>query len=1010
MTALGRRPVAEHNDSKPHSWEFALMLVITGLTAAVLLVVVGPTPAFGVLALPAIWFAVKNSPTDEVGLLIAFTLVLFFVPARLIISQIGGIGTPAMFFSLVLGMLWIHGQLLPDQQMNSTTSPVRRAILAFVAANLFAFVAASLRATSGLERSAADRGAFTIAAVAGVTLFALDSIRSRKRLGLLLEYVVLGAAVSATIGILQFTTGFDIAARIRIPGFQSQVSDLTFISARSGFRRVSGTALHAIEFSVLLVMVLPLAIHFTRFGPAARQKYHKVALLLIGIALPMSLSRTGVVGLVVVLLVLAPSWEPAFRRRAFAKGAVFLVAMRFAFPGLLGTIRSLFTSFFVDSSVNDRRSDYGFIADFIAERPVFGRGFFTFLPEIYDFIDNQFLMSFVETGLIGLIAYCAVFLTPMITCIGLGRRARGELRPVAEAEENRDLAFSLAAAIAVIPAASATFDFLSFSSARVLAFFLIGLSGAFWRLEKARQAEFAPMILSAPRPSRPAPAPTVLPDEIPLAVIPPDDPPPDEDSTVAHDDLSGLGSGLRWSVVNQIVLRFGTFGSGIVLARLLIPEDFGVFAAGLAILNLLMSVNDLGLILGVVRYKGDPAEAARTAWTMSTSASVVLFLGAFFSAPTLANVMGTPGATGVIRLMAVMVIIDGLAAVPSSLLSRAFQQGRIAVGELLGLVASVGVSIYLAVEGYGAWSLAWGQVAGNGVTLIVLFFLAQPLPRPGYDPAVARRLATFGIPLALSTLVEQGVLNADYVIIGAVLGVKPLGIYLLAFNISSWPISVITRAVRRVSIVAFSKLSEQRDRLTESFVNTLSVMIGLGALVAILLSTLAGAVVETVYGAKWLDAATPLRLLALLGVVRVAVMYMFDLMIGDGRSRTVLRLQTLWLLVLVPALLVGTYTDGTRGTAIAHLAVTSIVVLPLFVLALRPSGIRPGPVMAAWIRPAAASVPAFLTTLGVASLVDHPALEVLLAGSAGFVVFVAAWVPSNSSLRWVADQRQGNQT
>jgi len=490
VTSLGRSSVAE--------FPVARASAITGgfvglaIVAAILFATVGPIPALLIVATPTVAFAARNSQGDEVTILVAFTMLLFVIPARLVVGAIGSIGTPAMFFSLGLGLLWAIGQILPDQPLNSSSSPVRRVMLLFTAANLLAYAAASLRPTSGLERSGADRGALTIAAAAGLTLFVVDSIRSRDRLRILLEFVVLGASISAVIGIVQFTTGFDIAARIHLPGFRSQFSDLTFIASRSGFRRVSGTALHAIEFSVLLVMVLPLALHFSRFGDPSRRKLHQVALLLIGLALPMSLSRTGVVGLVVVLIMLVPTWDSAFRRRAAVRGLAFLVAVRVAFPGLLGTIRSLFTAFFVDSSVNDRRTDYGFVADFIAERPVFGRGFFTFIPKIYDFIDNQFLLSFVETGLVGLIAYIALWMTPIVTCVGLGRRARKVGRPSEEAETDRDMAYSLAAAIAVVPAASATFDFLSFSTARVLAFFFLGIAGAFWRIERARQAEFGP--------------------------------------------------------------------------------------------------------------------------------------------------------------------------------------------------------------------------------------------------------------------------------------------------------------------------------------------------------------------------------------------------------------------------------------------------------------------------------------------------------------------------------------
>ncbi len=474
----------------------------------------------------------------------------------------------------------------------------------------------------------------------------------------------------------------------------------------------------------------------------------------------------------------------------------------------------------------------------------------------------------------------------------------------------------------------------------------------------------------------------------------------------ADRDLAGIGAGLRWSLINQILLRMGTFGSGIVLARLLLEEDFGVYAIGFTVVNLLISLNDLGLILGVVRYPGDPQVAARTAWTMTSVASLTLYAGAFLAAPLLADLVNAPESTGVIRLMAIVVLMDGLAAVPAALLARRFQQGRQAAAELLGMVVTVGVSISLAAADYGAWSLAWGQVAGNAATLIMLLVLSDRLPRPGYDAAVSRELTRFGLPLAFSTLVEQGVLNADYLIIGILLGTEPLGVYLLAFNISSWPISVIAFGVRRVSIVAFSKLSDQRDEMVTSFVNTLGVLLGLGTFVAVMIAALAPGLVEFVYGPRWAAAVTPLRLLAILGVARMAVMFMFDLLIGDGRSPIVLRIQLAWLTALVPTLWIGADLDGTRGVAIGHLVVIGLVVLPLFIHSLRRSGVSTGSVAAASVRPFLAALPAAIVAAGTASRFESPILQLTFGGLIGTAVFAAAWVPGNRSIAWLIDQRR----
>ena len=123
----------------------------------------------------------------------------------------------------------------------------------------------------------------------------------------------------------------------------------------------------------------------------------------------MSVSRTGTVGLLAVLIVLVPTWDRQRRREFLRVGILMVVALKLAAPGLLGTIRALFLSFFVDPSITSRRDDYAYVGEFIGQHPVFGRGYGTFLPESYDFLDNQYLLSLVETGIVGVVALVAVF-------------------------------------------------------------------------------------------------------------------------------------------------------------------------------------------------------------------------------------------------------------------------------------------------------------------------------------------------------------------------------------------------------------------------------------------------------------------------------------------------------------------------------------------------------------------------------------------------------------------------
>lgn len=399
-----------------------------------------------------------------------FVATVAIVPATLTVPALGSMGAPQVLVSLAALGVWFVVWLAPGDGPDREFRPIPLLLAGFIVANLASFAAASLRPADFVERTAADRGVVMIAAAGGIALLTAETVRSRDRLQMVLSAAVLAGAFIASVGIVQFVTGSDPAAAINIPGLESLVEDQSFIGERSIFRRVSGTTTHAIEFSAALCIVLPIAIHLLM----SEGRRWLVPTLLIGVALPMSVSRTAVVGLAAVVLVLIPSWPQELRRRAYIGGLLYLVSMRLMVPGLLGTIRSLFVDAGVDPSVESRRTDYEFVERFVSERPLFGRGFATFIPTRYDFLDNQYLLSLVETGAVGLAAYISLLVGGIVVARSIRRRA--------SSQRDRDLAQALAASLAVVAATSFAFDFLSFGSARALMFLVLGCIGALWRI------------------------------------------------------------------------------------------------------------------------------------------------------------------------------------------------------------------------------------------------------------------------------------------------------------------------------------------------------------------------------------------------------------------------------------------------------------------------------------------------------------------------------------------------
>lgn len=459
-----------------------------------------------------------------------------------------------------------------------------------------------------------------------------------------------------------------------------------------------------------------------------------------------------------------------------------------------------------------------------------------------------------------------------------------------------------------------------------------------------------------------------------------------------------VSKGLKWSLISTISGRVLTPVVSILLARVLVPEDFGVFAVAVSVQAALMSFNDLGVSNAIVWWQGSVERAARTATTLAVASSLILYALCFAAAPFVANFLHVPEATGVLRLLSLTVVIDGAASVPVGLIGREFRQSRRAVADWAGFLVSTGLTIWLAVEGYGAWSLAWGRLAGNLVVTTLMYLLSGQRLRFGWDSEIARKLIGYGLPLAGSSLLVFAMLNTDYIIVGRVLGPTALGLYTIAFNLSSWPSNVLSVTIRRVSIPVFARLRRDPADLVRTFLAGLRNLNLLTVLICAGLFALATPLIHLLYPASYWAAAKPLAMLAVLAVARVVIDFFYDFFAGIGWSRALVAIQGLWVVLLIPGLTIGAQVGGLRGVAIAHVIVAWLVIVPIYAISSLRAGVTIRGLLHACARPLAAGVLAAGAGVAVVGAVGTGLAGFVAAGVTVTVVYLATAAPPRELL------------
>jgi len=448
---------------------------------------VSPLAGAAALAAAAVWVLAATTTCDATTLVSGYLGLLVLVPARYIFGPLGSMGTPAVLVGLVALAWWAIGRFAPALAPTATGfQPIRTVVVLFAWVTVLTYGYGFARPLEELEVRSADRALIALVSLCGVALLVTDGVPRRERLEVLLHRLVGVAVVLACFGIVQFSTGLDPAGLLKLPGLQ-QARELRSIQEGGAVRRVAGTALHPIEFGVVLAMALPVALHFAFHAPRARRGRQWAAALTIAVALPMSVSRSALVAVAAVFVVLVPSWS--WRRRSNVAAAVVLLlgAMQVAIPGLLGTLKSLVLNAGSDPSVQGRTDDYGPVLDLWRETPWLGRGFGTFLPERYRFLDNQYLGTLIDSGVVGVVALALLLLVALGVARGAERRAADAV--------TRSLARSLQAASAVAMATFFTFDALSFPMNAGVLFVIFGCSGVLWRLVREGEPGPAPVSL-----------------------------------------------------------------------------------------------------------------------------------------------------------------------------------------------------------------------------------------------------------------------------------------------------------------------------------------------------------------------------------------------------------------------------------------------------------------------------------------------------------------------------------
>lgn len=383
-----------------------------------------------------------------------------------------------------------------------------------------------------------------------------------------------------------------------------------------------------------------------------------------------------------------------------------------------------------------------------------------------------------------------------------------------------------------------------------------------------------------------------------------------------------------WVFTLRIIEKLLRFIRIIILARLLAPDDFGLFGIALLSMSCLEKFSETGFEHALIQKKQDISQYLDTAWTAQLIRAAILACILFITAPAIGLFFNNPQAIILTRAIALAVLLKGLANIGVIYFKKELKFNKQFAYRSIGIVVEFIVAVSLAIILKNAWALLFGLLANYFVTFLVSYIIHPYRPKLALDIKKFKELFSFGKWVLGSGILLFLYTQGDDIFVGKLLGVTALGLYQMAYRISNMPATEITHAISQVTFPAYSKLQEELTRLRKAYLRILMFTTAISVPIAGGIIFLAPDFTRLFLGQKWVQMVPAMQVLAMWGMIRSIGANSGPLFRAIGRPDLGTKLQTAKLILLAILIYPLTVRLGILGTSYAVL-LNALVVFPI---------------------------------------------------------------------------------
>jgi PST family polysaccharide transporter len=450
-------------------------------------------------------------------------------------------------------------------------------------------------------------------------------------------------------------------------------------------------------------------------------------------------------------------------------------------------------------------------------------------------------------------------------------------------------------------------------------------------------------------------------------------------------------AGFTWAAgTADFVLRIG---STAVLARLIIPEDFGLVMMVMAVTAIADQFRDLGLSSATVQRKDISHEEVTNLFWVNVLAGVSIALFVCAISPLVSLYYKESRLTVLTCVLATNFIWGGLMVQHQALLTRQLKLGYTSTIRLTSSFISTVLAIVLAWKGWGCWALVWREVLRSALLTTGMWLCLPWVPGLPFRKTNIRGLVTFGANLSFANIVAALSSSADRFFIGRYWGPASVAIYRQAYQLLVLPMEQLLGPVFQVTQPGLSLLQTDDSRYRRFYQKVLTIVCVATMPLSLFVAVYSAEITRVVLGRKWLDCAPLLLILGVGTFIKAPVGWSGHVLITRGRSKMYLLLTLVNNMIVVFLMAVGVRW-GAAGVAVADVAATYLFAAPMLHYSFKNSPVTMGTFFSTIGRPAGASI-----IMAVVLRFVHQALPplgapvfLLLGSLIGALVFLGAWM------------------